>query len=113
MSFKFTAEYATHKGRSTKTFVIKDYASVRECLLHLDLDRERKQLLKMAKDLLSKDEFTKLRKVFAPTAKEKAATTRRVEERKRITSSPSYEAWIEYETNRMVAHPGFMSNSPF
>lgn len=113
-TIRFTAKYKSHKGdRLEKTFKINDYHSARQCLLYVESQSERKELISRLDGILSKEDVLALAQLFAPSYKVKKAAIARASKRKAITASPAYQAAIEKEISRMVSHPGFMSNQPF
>lgn len=113
-AIKFTAKYKTHKGdRAEKVFKINDYHTAHQCLLHIDLLSDRKELISKLDGLLAKEDVLDLVRLFAPSYRAKKIAIAQAKKRKAIVESKAYQASIQKEITRMVSHPGFMSNSPF
>jgi hypothetical protein len=107
-----TVTYKTHKGiKCTKVFKITDYRTAYDCLLYIETESARKTLIKQL-DLPATD-MTGLKNVFTPTKHMKTQRIADRDLRRQQSNSKSYQRSIDREIGRMVAHSGFMSNSPF
>lgn len=109
-----TVKYKNYAGESrSKTFKIADYRSAYDCLLHVNTASKAATLIKKFAAVLSTEEVSKLSSLFAPSKSELSKRKKASDERKKALNSKKFARETDALISQMVAHPGFLSNSPF
>jgi hypothetical protein len=96
----------TYKSGKQGKHIIKDNATFGDAASYMQDNNDIVDLLKICSPLITTDYAQQVKKLYAPTAKQKADAKKQREERENWFKKN--EKYLDAETEKMANHPGFL-----